>query len=214
MLVSCGIKNDLHSAGSKKSAHGRTIRYVRHAILYAVAILEAVELQLEIEQRRLRLVETDQLRWRIIEDLATQFRTDRARSPGYHYHLACKVPAHRLQIESYRVAPQQVLDINIPQLINGHTSFGQVTQARNGFEFPSAGLAPLNDPAHSQTGHRRHGNKNFCHRICGCHGGQLVNRPNHLDAVQANSLLRSIVVNAAYNLVIRVRQLTYQKFRG
>src|SRR5437016_10396823 len=212
MLVGCGIKNDLHATGSKKSAHGRTICYVRHTILCTVSIFESVELQLEKEQRRLRLVETDQLRWCIIEDLATQFRTDRASGPGYHHHLVCKVPAHRLQIQSYRVAPQQILHINIAQLINGYSSLDQVTQAWNCFEFPSARLTPLNDSAPSQTGHRRHSNKNLFHAICGCHSGQLVNRPNHLNAVQANALLCRVVVNATHNLVIRVRQFTYKNF--
>src|SRR5437588_7733555 len=187
VLVSCGIKDDLHAAVPKKSAHRWTIRYVRHAILYSVAILESVELQLEKEQGCLRLVETDQLCWCIIEDLATQFRTDRARGPGHHNHLVCKMPAHRLQIKSHGVAPQEVLQINITQLINRNPSFDEVAQARNRFEFPSARLAPLNDPAHSRAGHRRHGNKNLFDAVCGCHSGQFVNRPNNLDAVQANA---------------------------
>ena len=72
----------------------------------------ADELTLDLEERRLGVVEQDQLRRPDAGDLAAELRADRSSGAGDEHDLACEVVGDRREVDVDRLAPEHVLDLD------------------------------------------------------------------------------------------------------
>jgi hypothetical protein len=57
----------------------------------------------------------------------------------------------------------------------------------------------LNDTAHPKAGYRRHGDEQFFDLVGGRYMPEFLDRAQYSHPVDANALLRSVIVNASYD---------------
>ena len=84
--------------------------------LHLQAALEVVDLHRDIVQRDFRQIEQHQRFGPELKQLARQLRPDRAAGAGDHHHFALHVGGQQLEIGRHRIASQQILDVDRPEV--------------------------------------------------------------------------------------------------
>ncbi len=117
-----------------------------HHVHQALGIAHRTEDRQQVHRKRLALdptlqflmdaievvfavLEQDQHARRTTHDLPTEFRTDRAARPGHHHHLTADAPFQQLLARCDAVAPQQVSDVHLLQVVHLDPAAGQVHEA-------------------------------------------------------------------------------------
>src|SRR3954452_11001781 len=106
----------------------------RHQLQLRVGL---AQLQVEEVEVALGLIEQNEPSRTAGGDLTGQLRADRARSSGQENHPILQVSAHRRQAEIDRGPPQQLLDADVAELIDGEAAVQQLVQRGQGLELKS-----------------------------------------------------------------------------
>ena len=156
------------------------------------------ELALDLEERRLRLVDEDQPRCARPRRLAAELRADRAACAGDEHGLAAQVLGDRREVDLDGLAPEDVLDLHGPDL------GGEVVVARDQLVEPRERLhghlrvaRMLDDPLANLTRGGRNRDQQLVGPVVAEDVRQLLGRPEHADAVHAEVLLARVVVDEA-----------------
>src|ERR1035441_8085231 len=104
-----GVENNVYRSLSEYLAHARSVGHIGDRIYHPIAGSLFRELQLQIEHRRFRMVQHDQLSGRVRENLTAKLRADRSGSTSYHHHFPGDPVANQAQVEVNWVAAQEVL---------------------------------------------------------------------------------------------------------
>ena len=154
------------------------------------------ELALDLEQRRLGLVDEDQPPAADVRDLAAELGADRAAGAGDQHRLVGQIRRDRFEVDLDRLAAEHVLDLHRPDLA------GEIEIARD--QLVDAGQrlhghAGLSCDVHDALAHLAGGGRDRDQHLVGPvlaqDPRQVGRRPEHADVVHAEVLLPRVVVD-------------------
>ncbi len=154
------------------------------------------QLAVDLEEVVLGVVDHDEPADLHAHELAAELGADRAARSRHEHGAAAHIGAHCDRVELHRLAPQDVLDLDGAQLRDQVVvAVDQIVHVRQGLH-RYAGLAAGGDHGCplATTG-RRHGDVHLVRRARLEDLGQLVRRPDHLDALKAVAQLVAVVVD-------------------
>ena len=132
--------------------------------------------------------------------LARQLRADRAAGPGDHHHLAAHIGGQQLEIGRDRIAPEQILDVDRPQVAHLDAARGDLLERRECLHHHRKRLQHLEREPALAAQRRRRGQQHLGHVLVGDHLADLL-RPQHLDAMHQLAGERRIGVDEGDGLV-------------
>ena len=194
MLVGRGVEHHLRRVAREHLAHPRrrlgVADHRRHRQLgEAVA-----ELLLDRIQRELRELEQDQLARRVARDLAAQLRADRAAGAGHQHPLAAQQPVQPGVVELHRVAPEQVVELDVAQGRDAYVAGDDVAQRGHGHHLDACGSAQVDGALAHAVARARHGDDRPRDAVARRQFAGAVDRAEYLDAQHCAALLGDIVV--------------------
>ena len=129
VFVRSGVKNGRRLVVPQHRLHPRLIQYVGNDRNDHVAVAELEELLFDREQLHLRLINKQQAARAKRGNLPAQFAADAAAGAGDQYGAVLQHVANLVQPEVNGFAPEQVLDLDGPQLADTHNAGGQLVNA-------------------------------------------------------------------------------------
>ena len=129
-----------------------------------------------------------------LKQLAGELGADRASGAGDHHHLALHMPGQQLKLRRHRIAAEQILDLDRPEVAYLHVAGGDLVERREGLHHHGEGLERLDRGAALAAQRGRHGEEHLFDILGGDHLADLA-RPEHLDAVHHLPRERRIVVD-------------------
>lgn len=139
------VLDDRHMLVGRRMVDGIDLPGTHH-VHQALGIAHRTEDRQQVHRKRLALdptlqflmdavevvfavLEQDQHARRTTHDLPTEFRTDRTARPSHHHHLTADAPFQQLLARCDAVAPQQVSDVHLLQVVHLDPAAGQVHEA-------------------------------------------------------------------------------------
>ena len=177
--------------------------------------LELLDLQRDLVERDFRQLEQHQRLRSQAQQLARQLRADRAAGAGDHHHLAPHIGGQQLQVGDDRIAPQQVLDVDRPEVADLHMARGDLLERRQGLHHHRKSLERPQRDAPLAAQRRRRGEQHLLDVLLGDQLGDLL-RPRHFQAVHELAGKRGIGIDegdglVAAGLVQRAQQLDAER---
>ncbi len=161
------------------------------------------DLELGEVQGALRLLEKDQLARMESGDLASQLRADRAGAAGDQHHLPRQLAAHRRKVQVDYAAPQNILDLDIPQLRHPRAAVQQFLQRRHDLELDPGIHAGAHDRLQLLTAPRRDRDHQQLDLLANHQTLQLGRRADDRYPVDAHVPLAGIVVHQPDRVDVR-----------
>ena len=156
------------------------------------------ELALDLEQRRLSVVDEDDPRRPDARDLPTELRADRATCARHEHGLTSEILRDRLEVDLDRLAAEHVLDLHRPQLCGEiDISSHELGKPRQRLHRETFGSRDLDNPLAQPAGSRRNRNQHLVWPAVVDQMLQVGDRPEDADAVEAKVALARVVVDEA-----------------
>ena len=156
----------------------------------------AGELAVDLEQRRLGVVDQHEPRRAEAGELAAELGADRAAGTGHHHDLRRDVPRDAVEIDLDRLAAEHVLDLDRAQLgREPGVAADELGQARQGLDGQAGSLRGADDPAAHLTGGGRHRDEHLVGAAVADHLRQVGGRADDADPVEAEVALARVVVD-------------------
>src|SRR5439155_12896401 len=148
VLVGRGVEDHPRLILLEDLAHLRPVLDVSHDSRHGVEAALVDERALDLEQRRLRMVDKDQLgAGGEPRDLAAELRADRAAGARHEHDLVAEIAGDRVEVDLDRLAAEDVLDFDGPQLTGEVEVAGdQLAQARQRLDEDALATGDLEDP--------------------------------------------------------------------
>ncbi|CRP55877.1 hypothetical protein PAERUG_P18_London_17_VIM_2_04_10_03768 [Pseudomonas aeruginosa] len=165
MLVGCGVIDGVDLPGA-------------HHVDQALWIAHRAEDRQQVHRKRLALdptlqflmdavkivfavLEQDQHAGRATQDLPAEFGTDRTARPGHHHHLATDATLEQLLARRHAVAPEQIGDVHLLQVVHLDPAAGQVHEAGHAAHVERERLQGLENLSAPGPGGGRNGQENL-----------------------------------------------------
>ena len=196
MLVRGGVKDDGRPVLLEDLPHLRRIPGVCENGGCRVEVALVDELALDLEEAGLTVVHEHQPRGSHAGDLAAELRPDRAPGAGHEHDLAGEVARDRGQVHLDRLAPEQVLHLDRPDLAREVEVAGdELVERRKRLHRHVRLSSHCDDPLAHVTRGRRDRDEQLVRMTLAKEPRQLVGRPQHAHSVQAQVLLARVVVD-------------------
>ena len=206
VLVRRGVEDDGGTVGLEDLAHLGPVLHVREHGQRGREAALVHELPLDLEQRRLRVIDEHEARRADARDLAAQLGPDRAAGAGDEHGLARQVARDRVDVHFDRLASEDVLDLDRSDLAREVEVAGdQLVQARQRLHHDALRARDVDDPLARFARRGRDRDQELVRTAVVEDVRQLVGRPEHADAVQAQVLLARVVVDQADRRVAESR---------
>ena len=167
----------------------------------------ADELALDLEQRRLGVVDEDDPPRADARDLTAELGADRPARARDEHGLAREVAGDLVEIDLDRLAAEDVLDLHGTQLAGEvHVAGDELVQARQRLDRHALLLGDVDDSLAQLSRGGRHRDQHLVGLAVSQHAAQLRGRPEHADAVDPEVLLARVVVEQADRRVAEVRR--------
>ena len=154
------------------------------------------QLPLDLEQRRLRVVDDDQPLAADLGDLPAELGADRAARAGHHHGLASDVRGDLAQVDVDLLAPEHVLHLHradLPRQV--HVAGDQLVEAGQRAHRDALALGHLDDPGTQAPWRRRDGDQHLVGPVVVQDSRQLVGRAEHAHALEPHVALLRVVVD-------------------
>src|SRR5215471_4343988 len=148
MLIGSCMKNNFWREIKEQLADAIGIADVGYAKCTTTAMLVFEQAQAKEIEPGFALVETYELSWSIVKNLAAEFGTDGACSAGNQHTAPSKLAANCFEVDFDRFAAEQVIEADFAQLADHHLPGDDVLKSGYGAEADSHAIAGLNEPAH------------------------------------------------------------------
>ena len=163
------------------------------------------ELALDLEQRRLTLVDEHEPRDAEAGELPAELRADRAARARDEHGLALDVRGDGVQIDLDLLAPEHVLDLHRADLPSEVQVAGdQLVQARQRLHGDVLRAAGLDDLTADRARRRRDRDQHLVRLVVAQHMRDVVGRAEDADAVDAVAALARVVVDEADRRVVQL----------
>ena len=205
VLVRSGVEDDLRMVALEDRAHLHAVAAVGEHCAHrrVVALLE--KLALDLEERRLALVDEHEPARAEPCELAAQLRADRAAGAGDHDDAILHVRRHELEIDHDLLAPEHVLDLHRTDLAREvEIARDQLVQARQRLHRDALRAAALDDALTHRAGRRRNRDQHLVGLVVAQEVRQVVGRAEHPHVDDARTALARVVVDEPDR---RVREL-------
>jgi hypothetical protein len=145
-LYAAGVEDDARLVALEDLAHLRAVAAVAEDGRDGGEIAVVDELALDVEERRLGLLDEHEPRRPDPRDLAAELRADRAARTGHHHGLADEVVGDDAQVDFDLLAAEHVLDLHGPDLPGEVVVTGdQLVDARQRLDGDAGVLRRLDD---------------------------------------------------------------------
>ncbi len=162
-------------------------------------------------------VNDDQPRRSVPRDLSAQLASDRAAPARHHDRLPPDIVQDRFHINLDRVAPQQILDIDIPKLADIDLAVHELVDAGQRAELAARLLADLDERLHRPAVRRRDRDEDLIDAVQGCVLHDPLTPADDLDPLYEPAPLILVVVDDAldrHRAVGAVRDLLDDRIPG
>ena len=129
--------------------------------------------------------------------LARQLRSDRARAPRDEDRLPGDVVLHLIEVEPDRLAPQQVLQLHVPQLADFGALGEQILQRRQDLVLDARFGAAIDDAPQLRPVGGRNRDHQQLDVVVRCQAAQVADAAEHPHAVQRPAVRVRVVVDQA-----------------
>ena len=208
MLVRRGVEDDVRPVLLEELAQLRPVPDVREHRQRGREAALADELALDVEERRLGVVDEDDAARADARDLPAELGPDRTARAGDEHGLAREVAGDLVEVDLDRLAPEHVLDLHRPQLPGEvHVAGDQLVQPRQRLHGDAFLLRDLDDPLAQLARRGRHRDQHLVGLAVAEHAAAARDVvPEHAHAVDAQVLLARVVVEEADRRVAELRR--------
>ncbi len=179
----------------------------------ALAFGQLVELTLDRVKRQFGHLEQDQAARRQAQDLAAQLGADGAARTGDQHTLAADARPKQVRIRRHGIAPQQIADIDLTQLVDVRLAGDQVGQMGERLHVHAQLLQSGEHFAPPAPGSRRHCKQDPLDIEPAHQVGQQLRRV-HPEPVDVAALKILLVVDEGHRLEVRAAQQYRRKPRA
>src|SRR5580765_3215795 len=161
---------------------------VGYAKYTASALLVFKQAQAKEIKAGLTLVQTNEPRWSVVENLAAELGTDGARGAGYQYATAGELVANCFEVDLHALAAEQIFEADFTQLADRNFPCDDVFKGGHRAEADSRAIAGFNESAHLRAGGGRHGDERFLSALRGKDFGKLRDCAEDAHVINPNAL--------------------------
>ena len=205
MLVRRRVEEHLRAIALEDLAQLRPVTGIRKHRDRGGVVALVDELALDLEQRRLALVEQYQARRSEPGELAAELRADRAAGARDEDRLALDVGRDEPEVDLDLLTTEHIFDLNRPDLCSEvEVTRDQLVQARQRLDRDLFGQARLDDLLAHAPRCRRDRDQHLVRLVVAQQVLKLVGRAEHLDAVDAVAPLARIVVDETDRRVVQL----------
>src|SRR5262249_49446710 len=144
MFVSGCVENDFWSEIKEQLANPIGITDVGYAVNATNAMLVFKQAQAKEIQPGFALVEADELRWGVVENLPAEFGANGASGAGNQHASPPKWAANCFEVDFDAFAAEQIIEADFPQLTDRHFPGDDVLEGGHGAEADSRAIAGFN----------------------------------------------------------------------
>ena len=205
MLQGCGVIHHLRAAVLEDAVQSSHVTDIRQNHILGVQKPVAHGRQLGVLQGGLIPVHHDQLRRGVLHDLTAQLRADRPAGASDEHPLPRKVLGRRVHLSVHRLAADQVLDGQVPQVLQTHGGRQLAVQHRQHPHMEAqrgGGVRHRADEAvvGGRDGHDQLGGTRAIHRL-----RQVLKGPHHGDTPHHTPPQAGVVVQEPDGPVLGLR---------
>ncbi len=201
VLVRRGVEHHGRGVAGEDGAHPLPVADVGHAGRQVEVGVRAVQLPLNLEERRLRPLDQHHLPGPEPGHLPAQLAADAAAGPGDEHHAVLDQLLQRLEVQRHRLAPEQVLDGHVAQLVELGLPLDELIEPRHGADGHPGRLAEVDDVPHLLAGRGRNGDHDLVDLQLARQVGHVGQGAAHRHPVDANAALGAVVVGEAHRVV-------------
>ena len=207
VLVGGGVKDHLRLALVKEAVDPRPVADIADDGGVAQLRVRPGDLVVNVEEGRLGVVKEDDAGGVKAADLAADLAADAPRGAADEDSFPFQKGPDPLEVEAHRFPAEEVLEVDIPHLLDRDLAVDQVADAGEGLEGDAEGLAVLDNRPHLFARRRGDGDDDLLDPVLPAEGLQLLPGAEDLKAGEGAAQLVGVVIDKTDDRLVQRRVL-------